>query len=80
MDVDIPIIEWYEHPLMKGVKELLEAALPGYEFSGPLCPGKPWHYCFIARKNDHRKVACVHEVTHEITVEELPDVGMHQVR
>ena len=66
---EIPIIQWYDHPSMKGVKEALEKELPGWEFKGPYCPGKAGNNTFKATKGDETKWVHIRYMTHEIEIE-----------
>ena len=45
---EILVVQWYDHPSMKGVKEALDKELPGWKFQGPYCPGKAGHHSFKA--------------------------------
>lgn len=63
---EIKCYQWFEHPLMMGVKDALEAALPGWEFSGPYCPGKAGYHSFKATFEAETKVAHVREGTLEV--------------
>ena len=70
---EIKCYQWFEHPLMVGVKEALEAALPCWGFKGPYCPGKAGHHSFKATLGEENcKFAHVHETTLEVSVEEMP--------
>lgn len=66
---EIKCYQWHEHPLMVGVKEALEAALPGWEFKGPFCPGKAGHHSFRATFGAEKKFVHVHEMTLEVEME-----------
>lgn len=66
---EIKVIHWSEHPSMKGVKEVLEKELPGWEFKGPYCPGKRAHHTFKATKGDETKWVHVHDTTHALEFE-----------
>ncbi len=63
---NIRIINWWEHPMMEGVKEALEERLPGWSFAGPYCPGKAGHHTFLATKNGEEMWVHVHDTTKEI--------------
>jgi len=79
---DIKVIQWYEHPMMKGVKEALEKELPGWKFQGPYCPGKPGHHSFKATLGEEScKWVHVHDQTLEISYgnpDRVSPVEQHQ--
>jgi len=65
----IQVIEWYEHPAMRGVKEVLDVMLPGWGIDGPYCPGKADHWTFKVTQGREEKMVHVHDLTHEVTIE-----------
>lgn len=69
--IDVKVIRFLEIPEMFPIKELLEKTLPGWSFSDLFCPGKAYHYTFLAKKDNEYKLIYIHETTHEIQIEEL---------